>query len=121
LKPGDYVRVLDTAGEEKKGEFASFSADSISLRTRRGESAVERGKVRLVQVRSGTKRARNLVIGVAIGLAIAVTLDQTVGAYVRNESGDNPGTRGLTYALPIAVSGGIGAVVPGYRTVYRAK
>jgi hypothetical protein len=81
--------------------------------------AIERNKVRRVQVRSGARRVRNLVIGAAIGLAVGVTVDQTVGAYLRNETGDSG--RGITYAAPIVVFGGIGAALPGYRTVYRMR
>jgi len=119
LKPGDPVRVVNNVGEERTGAFAAVTADSIALRTGKGEVRVSRADVRLVQMRSGSRRMRNMAIGAAIGLGIAVVVDQTLGRYLRNESGD--GRRAVTYAAPIVVCGGIGAAIPGYRTVYRAK
>lgn len=115
--PGKHVKVLDTSGEERRGICDSVSADAITVQTGKHQFAIERAKVRRLQVRSGARRVRNIVIGAAIGVAVGVAVDQTVGAYLRNETGDSG--RGLTYAIPIALFGGIGAVLSGYRTVYR--
>src|SRR5579872_1786134 len=104
LKPGDRVRIVETSGHEYQGAFRAVSADSLTIAAGAKEVAVERPKIRRVQVRSSSRRVRNVVIGVAIGLAIGVTVDQTVGAYLRNETGDSG--RGVTYAAPIAVFGG---------------
>jgi len=119
LKPGDRIRVVDTAGNERMGAFVAVSADSIALRTGKGEEAVSQARVRLVQIRTGLRRVRNVAIGAAIGLGIAIAVDCTYGQYMRNEGGD--GRRGVTYPIPIALFGGIGAATPGYRTLYRAK
>ena len=44
------MKVRDTAGKEYKGAFADASADAITVRTDKGEVAVERNRVRRVQV-----------------------------------------------------------------------
>ena len=116
---GHHVKVMDTGGEERKGICDSISADSIALQNGKGRVVVERSKVRRVQVRSGARRVRNILIGAAIGVAVGLTVDQTVGAYLRNETGDSG--RGITYAAPIVVFGGIGGALSGYRTIYRVR
>jgi hypothetical protein len=116
---GQHVKVIATSGETQKGICDSVSADGITVQAGSSRITIERNKVRRVQVRSGARRVRNFVIGAAIGLAVGVTVDQTVGTYLRNETGDSG--RGITYAAPIVVFGGIGAALPGYRTVYRMR
>lgn len=120
LKPGVRVNVLDAAGQEHKGTFTAVSDDAISLETGQGQVSIERLRVRRIQVRSNSRRTRNIFLGVAIGVAVGVTVDQTVGAYLRNESGESGGARAVSYVAPIALFGGLGAI-PAYRTVYRAR
>src|SRR5690348_1641270 len=105
LKPGDSVKVLDTAGHEQKGSFKAASAQAISIASRHGEVAIERSRVRRVQIKSSSRRGRNAVIGVAIGLALGLVVDQTLGAYFRNEAGESDGVRALTYIAPIGLFG----------------
>jgi hypothetical protein len=119
LKPGDAVGVLDTAGHERKGVFTAFSTDAISLQTAGGQVSIDRPRVRRVRVRSNARRARKALIGAAIGVAVGVTVDQTLGVRLRNEG--NGSGRAVTYIAPIALFGGVGAVFPAYRTVYRAR
>ncbi len=119
LKAGDRTIVQDTAGQDHKGAFRAVSAEAIAIETDKGEAAIERSKIRRVQVRSNQRRVRNAVIGAAIGVAIGVTVDQTLGAYLRNES--NGSGRAVTYAAPIGLFGGLGAALPAYRTVYRLR
>ena len=121
LKPGDHIKVIDSAAATHTGVFSAFSADAISLTTGAGELAIERARVRRVQVRSGSRRGRNAIIGAAIGVALGATVDQTLGAYFRNEAGETSGARAITYVAPIAIFGSLGAAFPAYRTIYRAR
>ncbi len=120
LRPGDQVKILDAAGNENKGAFAAFANDSVSVRSGRGSVvAVERARVHRVQVRSRSRRVRNALIGAAIGVAVGVAVDQTLGAYLRNETGESG--RAVTYIAPIALFGAVAAAMPAYRTIYRAR
>lgn len=119
LQAGDRIKVLDNAGQELKGAFTAVSAESISLKSGNRDAAIERLRVRRVQLRSSSRRVRNILIGVGVGLAVGVTVDQTVGTYLRNETGESG--RALTYVAPIALFGGIAAALPTYRTVYRVR
>jgi hypothetical protein len=49
---------------------------------------------------------------------VAVTVDQTLGTYLRNEGVNNG--RAITYIAPIGLFGGIGAALSSYKTIYRA-
>lgn len=118
LTPGYKIRVLTDAGQEHNGSFKAVSNDAISLETRKGEVAIERPRVRRIQLRSNERRIRNAVIGAAVGVGIGVVVDQTLGKLLRNESGDSG--RAITYAVPIALLGGVAALLPGYKTIYRA-
>ncbi len=119
LRPGDQIRVLEVAGTEYKGKFSAVTGEAIILRTAKNEVSVERSRVRRVQIRSGGRRVRNLLIGAAIGVAVGVVIDQTLGQYLRNESGENGGARAVTYVAPIGVLGGIAAARPAYRTIFQ--
>jgi hypothetical protein len=120
LKPGDRIKVQETGGQEYSGAFRSVSADAITLAGAQGEVAIEKAKVRTVKVRASSRRVRNFLIAAAIGVAVGATVDNTLGVYLRNESGETSGARILTYVAPIALFGSIAAALPAYRTVYKA-
>jgi hypothetical protein len=119
LRPGETIKVLDIKGQEDKGAFRAVTDSAITLTAGKSEKSIERARVRRVQVSSKAHRGRNAAIGAGIGIAVAVLVDQTVGAYLRNETGDSG--RAITYIAPIGLFGAIGAALPGYRTVYRAR
>ena len=102
-----------------KSPTTAFSNDTISVQTGKGVVAIDRARVRRVQVRSHALRARIAVIGAAVSVAVGAVVDQTLGAYLRNETGASG--RAVTYIAPIALFGGIAALVPPYRTVYHAR
>ena len=120
LKPEDRIKVRAADGTQYKGRFRSLSANAISLETGRGAASVDRTRVSRVEVRSASRRIRRAVIAAAAGLALGATLDQTAGAYFRNEGLETSGQRALTYVVPAALFGAIFAPFPAYRTVYRA-
>ena len=121
LKPGDRVLVRDTAGKQVKGKFTAVSDDAIRLTSQRREISIEKVRVRHVKVPSSSRRLRNGLIGAGIGLAVGVTIDQTLGAIFRNESGQTSSALAATYIAPIAVFGGIAAALPAYKTIYKAR
>ena len=121
LGPGDRIKVVETTHQEHKGTFTASSERGISLETGKGVVEIERARVHRVEIRAGSRRVRNILIGVGIGLAVGVAVDQTAGTYLRNEIGENGGARALTYAVPIALFAGIGAALSPYRMIYRAR
>ena len=117
LQPGAPVEVV-TSDRAVKGEFVSSSTGSLTIRTRRAEEKFLRPEVVRVVSRTQSRRMRNVLIGVGVGAAIGLAADQTLGAYLRNES--NPASaRPLIWSLPIALCAGIAAAFPSYPVIYR--
>jgi hypothetical protein len=114
LGAGSRVKVREVGGVEHRGTVTAVTPDSISL----GTVSLERTKVDRVQVHTRSRRPRNIAIGAAIGLAVAVTIDQTLGTRLRNEGGG--GGRAITYIAPIGLFGALGAFIQPYKTIYRA-
>jgi hypothetical protein len=107
-----------TSDRAEKGEFVSSSTESLTIHTRRGEQRFLRSEVVRVVSRTQSRRTRNVLLGVGVGAAISLVIDQTLGTYLRNESNPASG-RPLIWTLPIALCGGIGAAFPSYPVIYR--
>jgi hypothetical protein len=120
LQKGAVVRVTATSDKTYRGTFTGLTHQSIVIVESKGEVSIAKKDVLRVDVKSKGRRTRNTLIGVGAGLAFGLVIDQTAGAYLRNETGESGGARAATVVLPAALFGGIGAVLPGYRTVYRA-
>ncbi|HUE02476.1 MAG TPA: hypothetical protein VMR62_23105 [Bryobacteraceae bacterium] len=117
LDSGTPIEVV-TSDRAEKGEFVSSSTESLTIQTRRGEQRFLRKEVVRVVSRRQSRRLRNVLIGVGVGAAISLVTDQTLGAYLRNES--NPASaRPLIWTLPMVLCGGIGAAFPNYPVIYR--
>jgi hypothetical protein len=121
LQTGTEVRVEDSKGQDHRGRVRSVSAEAISIDTGHGQEAIERAQIRRVEVRAPSRRLRNGLIGAGIGLAVGLLTDNTLGAYLRNESGESTGARAVTYIAPIGIFGAIGASLPARRAVYKSK
>jgi hypothetical protein len=117
LKSGTPIEVI-TSDRAEKGEFVASSTESLTIHTGRGEQRFLRPEVVRVVSRRQSRRTRNVLLGVGVGAGIGLITDQTLGAYLRNES--NPASaRPLIWTLPIAICGGIGAAFPSYPVIYR--
>lgn len=118
LQVGQKIEVVDMNLKSLKGMFAGFSEQAILIRTDEGEKAIERASVFRVSTRGG-KRARNALLGLAIGAATGMT----VGAAATKHD-DEEIVRflklGLSPAIGAGVGAGVGAAFPGSRTIYRA-
>jgi hypothetical protein len=119
LATGTTVKVRENGGAEHKGTVTSVTPDVIAIATGRTTVSIEKSKVTRVQVHRRHRRLRNMAIGAAIGVGVAVAVDQTLGAFLRNEGGDSG--RAITYIAPIGLFGAIGAALSPYRTVYQSR
>ncbi len=125
LRAGQRIEVVQMNLKSLQGTFRSFSEETISLRVKKQEVAVQREDVFRVSLREKSKRLRNALIGLAIGAGagvaaaeIFVRTDQPIARF-RGEY------RSIAYAIlvpvGIGVGAGVGAAFPGYQTIYRAK
>jgi hypothetical protein len=117
LSPGTTIEVA-TATRTERGTFVASSTESITLHTPMGGQKFFRPDVVRVTLLAKSHRMRNMLIGTGVGVGIALTTDQTLGAYLRNESNaDN--ARALIWTIPIAFCGGVGALLPSHPVIYR--
>jgi hypothetical protein len=93
----------------------------MTMASRRGGTvAVSRGDVQRVYVRTKSHRARNAIIGTAIGVAAGAVLYGTLGSWFRNEGREDTG---WMLAVPIGVGAGVSAALPTgtMRKIYDAR
>jgi hypothetical protein len=121
LTKGASIKVGLAGDKVLTGSFSGVSADSLQLVDKSGERSIPRSEVIRVEVKGAANRARNGLIGAAIGLGLGVLVDATLGAWSRNETGEGAAMRAATYAIPMAAGGGLGALFANsYRTIYLA-
>jgi hypothetical protein len=121
LAAGAQVKVRETSGTEHKGTVTAVTPDAVSISTKGGAVSVERSRVNRVQIHRSSRRPRNIAIGAAIGFAVGLTIDQTLGTYLRNESNESSAARAVTYIAPIGIFGALGATFSSYRTIYQVR
>ena len=101
-------------GHLNRGGFLSTSDTNIVIRRRAGDMTFTKDQIRKVSVRKAGKRWRNAAIGAGIGAAASVGVTMTTG------SSDHVDRFVFVAAVSAMVGTGIGALVPGYDTLYRA-
>jgi hypothetical protein len=120
LQVGQKIEVVDMTMKSLTGTFVSFSDEAISLRIRKNDFTLRRPDVLRVTLQ-GHNRPRNALIGAAIGVGAGAAIARWLGM------GECPGSQNCTTVegASIAVVGGmgagLGALSPGYRTIYRAR
>lgn len=119
LQTGQQTRVIEKNGTEHSGRFSALTDATIVLTTATSDIAIERTRVRKIQIKSN-HRLRNALIGAGIGFATGLAIDQTIGQYFRNEAGQSSSARAFTFIVPSAV-GGIVSLTTGSRTVYQSR
>jgi len=120
LRVGQKIQVVDIDLKSHNGTFLSFSEEAISLRVGKKEIALPRQNVLRVSNREKTKRWRNVLLGAAImgaaGLGIGAAMDTKF-----TEKGEGNTMKKFLTPIGLAAGAALGAAVPSYQTIYRAK
>jgi hypothetical protein len=116
INPGQVTHVHLLDGKRHSGGFISTTDDNIVIRLRTGDQTYAKNEIRKVSVRKGSKRWRNAAIGAAIGAA-AVAVPIAILADTEDVA-DPIVIAGIAFYAVIGA--GIGALFPGYDTIYRA-
>jgi hypothetical protein len=117
LVPNQHIIVTETDGTRTLGAFLTATDSALTLRAGPAAHSIERTRIGKVETPAPARRLRRAAIWGGIGLAVGITIDQTLGVRLRNEGTD--ANRAITILAPAAILGGIGAALPGYRTVYK--
>ncbi|MCX6611256.1 MAG: hypothetical protein NTW74_10450 [Acidobacteria bacterium] len=98
------------------GRVQSVSDDSLVVVENKKVITIAKPDIRRVGIRSGSARGKNAAIGAAIGFGIGFTIGALIpGDFERSE------TRPVFGAIGALAVGAIGAAIPGYSTIYKAK
>ena len=113
IYPGQTTHVHMLDGRLNSGGFISTTDGNIVIRLRGGDQTFTKDQIKKISVRKSSKRWRNAGIGAATGAAAIGVLFAAAGA-----DGDSALVAGavIFYGL---VGAGIGALFPGYDTLYR--
>jgi hypothetical protein len=111
--PGETTHVHMLDGHLNSGGFVSTSDANIVIRMHTGDQTFTKNQVKKVSTRKGSRRWRNAAIGAAIGASAMGTLVGVAGS-----GGDDSLFAGAVIAYGV-IGAGIGALFPGYNTLYR--
>jgi hypothetical protein len=118
LRSGQTLRVLCSDQRTWTGRLVGVSSDTLTLDVR----GTERKIVRLDVVRADVKsRARSALIGLGIGAAAGAGVGYVAGSRSRLKPGEVRTAVGLGTILIAPVGAAIGALSPGWKTVYRGE
>lgn len=114
LRAGQTVQVK-TGDAKWNGTFLALTSDSVLIRTKNGERAIQRNEVRSVKRRSAATRIRHTLIGAGIGAAAGAAI-----AFPNINEGYAAHTAVAAAVLTLVGSTVVGAILPNYSTVYES-
>lgn len=117
LKEGDRIEIINMEYKQIKVRFVSFSNDSISFRTGKGETAMKREDVYRVLTREKPRRAHSALVGICIGGGITGTLG---GIAAKTSTGSVAAGVAAMVGAGVGIGALIGAALPVHTEVYRA-
>ncbi len=118
LRPGQTIRVVCAGQRSWTGRLSAVSADTVVLDVGGTQRKVTRSEVQQVQVKS---RARSALIGLGIGAAAGVGVGYAAGSRSGLKSSEANTAVGLGAVLFAGGGAGIGALFPGWKTVYQGN
>ena len=116
LRPGQALRVLCSDQRTWTGRLVGSSSDTLILNVGGTERKIARSDVLRADVKS---RAKSTLIGLGIGAAAGVGIGYAAGSGLK--SGERSTAAGLGAILIAPVGAVIGALSPGWKTVYRGE
>ncbi len=118
LRAGQKIEVVEKNLKKDTGTFAAVSDDGIRLNESTGEQTIPRASVMRVTLRHNKHRARNTLIGIAVGAGAGAAIGAGVG------SGDSLSEAADSIlGVGIGLVGGtvVGATWPSHPTIYRVS
>jgi hypothetical protein len=119
LRKGQGIQVVQMDLKSFGGNFLEVSDEAIRMRIKKEERRIPRSEVFRVSVRIPSRRARNALIGLAVGGGLGAG----VGAALFYRTGGIDFAQAIiggTTVIGAGIGAGTGAAFPGYATLYRA-
>ena len=121
LRAGQKIEVVDMKLRPIAGRFTAFSEHAISLRVGNDQISIHRSDVLSVKNRESSHRARNVLLGLAMGAAGGLAIGAIKGA-TYHEEGETPVFLLVWTPVGAGIGGAVGAALPTWKvTVYRAR
>jgi hypothetical protein len=119
VQAGRRIEVVDKKMKPVQGSFISYSQDAILLRVGQDQVSIPRAEVASVKDREKPSRARNALLGLAIGAAGGLSAGAIAGMTYHEEG--ETGVFILVFTpIGAGIGAGVGAALPaGQNTFYR--
>jgi len=127
LAPGQQVRLVLNDAKSYTGQFQSVTDAGVVVRLATGDQAFERQSVLRVSAQAKSHRARNALIGLAIGtgagIIVGVASPELGQGRCARGSCVNATSVSLAGVVGAAAGAGLGAAIPthGWHDVFRAR
>ncbi len=118
LRPGQALRALCSGQQTWTGRLVAASDETLTLDVGGFERKIIRSDVVRVDVKS---RARSALIGLGIGAPAGLGFGYLAGSRANLKSDEKTASAGLGAGLFAAAGAVIGALLPGWKTVYRGE
>lgn len=112
------IQVIKRDKKSLHGEFVRADAKEIVITSAGQTVSVPQGEV--VRVSRSAGRARNAILGTAIGLGAAAVPGAILRTLLNNEAGGGDQALGVALAAGAGAGAGIGASMIHFETIYRA-
>jgi hypothetical protein len=112
------VQVVKRDRKSLFGEFVRANANEIVVQA--DGQAVTVPQTEVVRVSRSAGRARNAIIGTAIGVGAAAVLGGILRTRLNNETGNGDQALGVALAAGAGAGAGLGASMIHFETIYRA-
>ena len=119
LAPGTRVHVysMDRSTSDVRGTVVTVSAESLVVKSKAGETSIQRSGVKRVKVAAPHRRTRNGLMGLAIGAGAGLAAGWAVCVYCANEGHSGYWPHGLGAG---SVLGALAFLPMPYVTIYQA-
>jgi hypothetical protein len=112
------IQVVKRDKKSLQGEFVRADAKEIVVNS--GGLAITVPQTEVVRVSRSAGRARNALIGTAIGVGAGAVLGAMLRTRLNNETGNGDQALGVALAAGAGAGAGIGASMIRFETIYRA-
>ncbi len=115
---GKTIRVLGSDQRSRTDRLTRVTADGLTLEAGGAQQERPRSEILRIEVKS---RVRSALIGVGVGATAGLAFGLVSASHEHLKPGEKTAAAGLGAGLFAGAGSGIGALMPSWKTVYRAR